>query len=70
MINIKRGMELINAGYGLVSGSQIGMSSFFWSSSEDGSRDAWRSNFYSDYGLDGYHNYKTNSYEVRPVLEF
>ena len=72
MRNIKRGMELINAGYGLVSGSQIEISSFFWSSSEAGSAFAWHSSFDYDYGLGSMlgANRKDTSYEVRPVLEF
>ena len=72
MTSIKNGMELINIGYGLVRGTKIGTNSYFWSSSENNSRHAWRSGFSADYGLsyDGYSYYKTDSLEVRPVLEF
>ena len=70
MTSIKNGMELINIGYGLVSGSKIGTSSYFWSSSEYDSYTAWNSYFSRDYGLgNGYAN-KDGSNEVRPVLEF
>ena len=69
MTSIKDGMELINIGYGLVSGTKIGTSSFFWSSSEGHSDGAWFSDFSADYGL--YTDYfKYNSLAVRPVLEF
>ena len=69
MTSIKNSMELINIGYGLVSGSTIGTSSSIWSSSEYSSRFPWYSCFSCDYGV--YHgSSKNNSYEVRPVLEF
>ena len=72
MTSIYNNMELVNIGYGLVSGAEIETSSYIWSSSEygnDGKR-AWHSSFSDDYGLYSYSNYKNNSYEVRPVLEF
>ena len=74
MTSIKNGMELINIGYGLVRGTKIGTSSYFWSSSENNSRYAWGSLFSANYGLysyDYYYDYRKNSSgEVRPVLEF
>ena len=71
MTSIKDGMKLINIGYGLVSGTKIGTSSHFWSSSEYHSTDAWNSDFSYDYGLGyGYGGAKNISNEVRPVLEF
>ena len=75
MTSIKDGMELINIGYGLVSGTKIGISSYFWSSSEYNSNFAWSSSFSYDYGLSyslnyGNHGSKYLSAEVRPVLEF
>ena len=74
MTSIKNGMELINIGYGLVSGSKIGTNSYFWSSSEKSSDFAWLSDFSRDSGLGNdyyrYYGLKTNSYEVRPVLAF
>ena len=69
MTSIKNGMELINIGYGLVSGTKIGTSSYFWSSSEYSSYDAWSSHFSYDYGLSSNRN-KNLSGEVRPVLAF
>ena len=70
MTSIKNGMELINIGYGLVSGSKIGTSPYFWSSSEYSSNSAWYSSFSDDYGLSSNpYIYKYTSYEVRPVLE-
>ena len=70
MTSIKNGMELINIGYGLVSGSKIGTNSYFWSSSEYGSYHAWYSGFSYDYGLGYTTSSKNYSYEVRPVLAF
>ena len=66
--NIMKSMELINIGYGLVSGSEIGTSS----SSERDSGNAWYSVFSHDYGItSGSGNRsKEYNYEVRPVLEF
>ena len=70
--NIMKSMELINIGYGLVSGSEIGTSSYIWSSSERDSGNAWYSVFSHDYGItSGSGNRsKEYNYEVRPVLEF
>ena len=70
MTSIKNGMELINIGYGLVSGSKIGTSSYFWSSSEYDSYTAWYSYFSRDYGLSNSYANKNGGNEVRPVLEF
>ena len=77
MTSLKNGMELINIGYGLVSGTKIGTSSKYWSSSEYSIYNAWYSYFSRDSGVnyDGYYGYdyyglKDNSIEVRPVLEF
>ena len=72
MTSIKDGMKLINIGYGLVSGTKIGTSSHFWSSSEIDSDYAWFSDFSTDYGLSYRRNYYDKGYsnEVRPVLEF
>ena len=67
--SIKNSMELINIGYGLVNGSEIG--GRFWSSSEYNKNYAWyyddRSGLQSTYNGNGYKYY---SYAVRPVLEF
>ena len=68
MTSIKNGMELINIGYGLASGTKIGTSDYIWSSSEEISRDTWSSGFSGDYGL--FSDSKDPSYDVRPVLEF
>ena len=77
MTSIKNNMSVINAGFILTGGTQIGTSSYYWSSSEHGSNNAWSSNFISGYGLNNSHDYgyyggsgKDNSNEVRPVLEF
>ena len=71
MTSIKNGMELINIGYGLASGTKIGTNDHIWSSSEYTSYDAWYSGFDSDYGLlNIFNHYKDRDYEVRPVLEF
>ena len=71
MTSIKNGMELINIGYGLASGTKIGTSDHIWSSSEYTSYDAWYSGFDYDYGLlNIFNHYKDRDYEVRPVLEF
>ena len=67
--------QLVNIGMTNAGGTKIGTSPHFWSSSEEGSDDAWYSDFSSDYGLpnyfDGnfYYN-KDSGYEVRPVLAF
>ena len=63
-------MELVNIGYGLASGSKIGTSSVVWSSSEYDSNNAWGFGFSLDNGVLNYVNFKSNSDEVRPVLEF
>ena len=72
MTSIKNGMELINIGYDLVSGSKIETDSDIWSSSEYGRGYTWYSDFSEDYGL--FNNYYTSakiySGDVRPVLEF
>ena len=70
MTSIKDGMKLINIGYGLVSGTKIGTSSHFWSSSENNSYYAWYSYFSYDYGLNYDYGNKSNSREVRSVLAF
>ena len=68
MTSIKNGMELINIGYGLVSGTKIGTSSHYWSSSEGSGDVAWYSNFNSSLGLNTI--LKDTNFDVRPVLEF
>ena len=72
LTSIYNNMELVNIGYGLVSGARIEKSSYFWSSSEYYNSSAWRSNFNDDYGLSNVDTsyYKDDSFEVRPVLEF
>ena len=70
MTSIKDGMELINIGYGLVSGTKIGTSSYFWSSSENVSNRAWYSSFSDVYGHGVTNHLKNLSREVRPVIEF
>ena len=69
--------QLVNIGMTNAGGTQIGTSSYNWSSSEYSSDRAWYSDFSYDYGLDyyggnyyGYYGDKNNSVEVRPVLEF
>ena len=69
MTSIKNNMSVINAGFILTGGTQIGTSSYYWSSSENDRLYAWSSGFSDDSGLYGY-NFKTYSLEVRPVLEF
>ena len=62
--------QLVNIGMTNAGGTQIGTSSYFWSSSEYSSSYAWRSDFSFDYGLYHGYNNKDSSYEVRPVLAF
>ena len=67
--------QLVNIGMTNAGGTQIGTSSYNWSSSEYNSSYAWYSSFSLDYGLDSSYGYryarnKSNSREVRPVLEF
>ena len=70
MTSIKNNMSAINAGFVLAGGDQLGTSSYLWSSSEYGSDYAWSSNFGRAYGLDSsYYRGKSNSTELRPVLE-
>ena len=71
MTSIKNNMSVINAGFILTGGTQIGTSSYYWSSSGRSSYYAWRSGFSYDYGLNSSYSYRKNdSGEVRPVLEF
>ncbi len=80
MTSIKNNMSVINAGFILTGGTQIGTSSYYWSSSETTSDNAWTSTFFNAYGLgnysdNAYYDYgtsssKNNRGEVRPVLEF
>ena len=70
MTSIKNDMELINIGYGLVSGTKIGTSSYFWSSSKCHDPNVWYSYFSFDYGLASRDHLSGSYYEVRPVLEF
>ena len=70
LTSIYNNMELVNIGYGLASGSKIGTSSVVWSSSEYDSDNAWGFGFSLDNGVLNYVNFKSNSDEVRPVLEF
>ena len=65
--------QLVNIGMTNAGGTQIGTGSYNWSSSENGSGNAWGSDFSYDYGLDyDDDRYTTKLYinEVRPVLEF
>ena len=72
--------QLVDIGMTNAGGTQIGTSSYVWSSSELSSYYAWYSDFGSVYGLgndyyygsyDGYGiSYKPRRYEVRPVFEF
>ena len=61
--------EAINTGFSRANGTQFTTSTYAWSSSEYTNFYAWNSGFSYEYGLDG-SNYKYDSYEVRPVLEF
>ncbi len=62
--------QLVNIGMNNAGGEQIEYGDN-WSSSEKDKNDAWSTDFYYDYGLQGYpYPNKKNSYEVRPVLEF
>ena len=71
MTSIKNNMSVINAGFILTGGTQIGTSSYYWSSSEANSSHAWYSGFSYAYGLYKSYSYlKHYSHEVRPVLEF
>ncbi len=60
--------QLVNIGLTNAGGTQFTTSTFAWSSSERDNLVAWYSNFDYSYGL-GF-NYKDDSREVRPVLEF
>ena len=63
--------QLVNIGMANAGGTQIGTSSYNWSSSEYDSNTAWHSRFSGDYGLfNGGLTNKSLSYDVRPVLEF
>ena len=77
LTSIYNNMELVNIGYGLVSGTRIGKDIRIWSSSEyeDGRRYFALVSYFSteagsigNYGVSGAN--KDESYEVRPVLEF
>ena len=81
MTSIKNNMSVINAGFILTGGTQIGTSSYYWSSSEYENYYTWYSVFSYAYGLDYYRDgdddyncyqceIKGSSLEVRPVLEF
>ena len=64
--------SVINTGFSRAGGTKFSASSPYtraWSSSENISRGAWSSYFYSSYGLDWYDK-SGNSLEVRPVLAF
>ena len=63
--------RLVNIGMTNAGGTQIGTSSYNWSSSEHSRAYAWYSDFSDDSGLSNYGSLlKDNSYDVRPVLEF
>ena len=72
MISIKNNMSIINNGFNLSGGTPIGTYSYYWSSTEYDRGYASGSDFSLDFGLFYGHgsDYKYNSYEVRPVLEF
>ncbi len=72
MTSIKNNISTINNGFNLIGGAQIRTYSYYWSSSEHDSYNAWYSGFSYDYGLynGSYFGGKHSSYEVRPVLEF
>ena len=66
--------QQVNIGMTNAGGTQIGMNSQNWSSSENNSGYAWYSTFAYEYGV-GYYGYsgyyyKNHSLGVRPVLEF
>ena len=63
--------SVINTGFSRAGGTKFTTSTRAWSSSENNSYNAWNSSFNYSYGLDYYNgNYKSSSYEVRPVLAF
>ena len=69
MTSIKNNISTINNGFNLIRGAQIGRSFYYWSSSEAGKFNAW----YMDcrYNCELSKSFtKTDSSEVRPVLEF
>ena len=65
---IKNNQNVINTGFSRADGTQFTDSSYAWSSSENDSGRAWRSDFSYSSGL--YNSLKSNSREVRPVLVF
>ena len=69
MTSIKNNISTINNGFNLIRGAQIGRSFYYWSSSEAGKFNAWY--MYCRYNCELSKSFtKTDSSEVRPVLEF
>ncbi len=63
--------QLVNIGMTNAGGTQITTDTHAWSSSENGSYNAWYSRFNDSYGLSDLLTYvKDYSFEVRPVLAF
>ena len=63
--------QLVNIGMTNAGGTQIGILSYVWSSSEANNPGyVWTSYFSNDYGVVGNRYSKDTSHEVRPVLEF
>ena len=63
--------SVINTGFSRAGGTKFTTSTYAWSSSEYHNLSAWRSYFYSSYGLFAtYKDYDDYNNEVRPVLEF
>ena len=69
MTSIKNNISTINNGFNLIRGAQIGRSFYYWSSSEAGKFNAWYMNCRYNCELSKSFT-KTDSSEVRPVLEF
>ena len=76
MTSINNNMSIINNGFNLTGGTPISENNYIWSSSEHKSDSAWFAIFnynHRDYGINTSYNddyNKTDSHEVRPVLEF
>ena len=70
MKSIKNNMSIINNGFNLAGGTQIGTNSKYLTSSENNFGSTWQSDFTYDYGLYDYAIAKNYATEVRPVIEF